>query len=152
MHPSQIWEFATIAESREWNFSAMLPLPDCPRNSPKREAHMLRTASIMNSNELTLVWGRARYYQSHFVGKKGYFENGNGKLWFWMRSSFRRFIHGPLHSGWKGVPKISILPMKFLSPKIVNFRARELIFCVGIPFWFVKIPEHFKLTPLLKIP
>ena len=27
----------------------------------------------------------------------------------------------PVHSGWKGVPKISILPIKFFSPKIVNF-------------------------------
>ena len=35
-----------------------------------------------------------------------------------------------MHSGWKGVPKISILSMKFFSPKIDNFRARELIFCV----------------------
>ena len=35
-----------------------------------------------------------------------------------------------MHSGWNPVPKISNLPIKLTSPKIVNFWARDLIFCV----------------------
>ena len=40
----------------------------------------------------------------------------------------------PLHSDWNPHPKISILPIKLSSPEIVNFWARELIFCVQCYF------------------
>jgi len=40
------------------------------------------------------------------------------------------FVHCKYLQPEHSVPKISILPVKFLSPKIVNFWARELIFCV----------------------
>ena len=35
-----------------------------------------------------------------------------------------------VHSGWNPVPKMSILPIRLFSPLIVNFRARDQIFCV----------------------
>ena len=38
--------------------SVMLPLPDCQRNSPELEAHMLRTASIRHYNQYTMGLAR----------------------------------------------------------------------------------------------
>ena len=54
----------------------------------------------------------------------------------------------PKHSGWKGVPKISILPIKFFSPKIVNFWARELIYCVQVYFLSCENPTILWTYPL----